>query len=86
MAAIGKLEQELRFDAVVFHFTVHAEKDVMKDFSIVPWDATDDAREKDETCIIHALNGLVERNRYQPLIYRVINSVICMKYCKWNGS
>lgn len=36
MAAIGKLEQELRFDAVVFHFTVHAEKDVMKDFSIVP--------------------------------------------------
>lgn len=29
---------------------------------MVPCDATDDAREKDEIYIILALNGLVERN------------------------
>jgi len=69
MAAIGKLEQELRSDAMVFHFTVYTEKDLMEDFLIVPCDGTDDAREKDEICTIHALSGLVERNRYQPVIY-----------------
>lgn len=43
-------------------------------------------QEKRMKHIIPAISGLVERNMYQlPTCWLIIDLVIYVKYCKWNG-